>query len=381
MPRFRPPRLLRSITPGLALVLLSCAQDPDPAPGERWQPVALPPPNTRVLALTGVTFDGAHGVVVGYSGQVFDLAVTTRAHAWETRDGGATWKLLPEPVAQNAEPAGVALVGERILIVGDYGGSGPAERRPLILEGDRTGWQRVELPVGTGRLLKVARESTDGARAMGLGPAGLDFVRLGNVSWQRTEIGLEPAFATGPPVGVTDFVPCVPGPRSPICYACGFDGPAGSRDVVLGMSDTGWNRMETPWGDMNIGRLSAVAVTPTGALLLGGQEVEAPAQGQPAFPLALLKLQSTDGGWVDIVLPHAAQLATVNDILVTSTGETFLACGSEALHLVHAGPGSPATDEGPGSSGRVTALAEGPGGTIWAAGEANGRALLLRRAP
>lgn len=378
----KPSRLLRPIlspAPWLALALISCSKDPDPSPGERWQPVALPQANTRVLALTGVAFDGAHGVVVGYSGQVFDLAVTTRAHAWETRDGGATWELLPEPVAQNPEPAGVVLVGERILIVGDYGGTGAAERRPLILEGDRTGWQQVELPAGTGRLLKVAREFTDGARAMGLGPAGLDFVRLGNVSWQRTEIGLEPAFAAGPTVGVTDFVPCVPGPRSPICYACGFDGPAGGRDVLLGMSDTGWNRMETPWRDFD--NLTAVAVTPTGALLLGGQEVDPPAQGHPAIPQALLKLQSTDGGWVDIVLPHAAQLATVNDILVTSTEETFLACGSEALHLLHVGPDAPATDEGPGTAGRVTTLAEGPGGTIWAVGEANGRALLLRRTP
>lgn len=381
MPRLRPSRLLRSMTPWLALALVSCAEDPDPAPGERWQAVTLPEPDTRVLALTGVTFDGAHGVVVGYSGHVFDLAVTTRAHAWETRDGGATWELLPEPVAQNPEPASVALVGERIIIVGDYGGSGPAERRPLILEGDRTGWQRVELPAGTGRLLKVATESTGGARAMGLGPAGLDYYRLGNLVWFRADIGLEPAGAAGPPVGVTDFVPCVPGGRAPVCFACGFDGPAGGRDVLLGMSDTGWGVMETPWGDADIGSLNAVAVTPTGALLVGGQAVDPPPQGQPAILRALLKLQSTDGGWVDIVLPHAAQLATVNDILVTSTGETFLACGSEALHLLHVGPDAPATDEGPGTAGRVTTLAEGPGGTIWAVGEANGRGLLLRRRP
>ncbi|MCC6144745.1 MAG: hypothetical protein IT368_13140 [Candidatus Hydrogenedentes bacterium] len=262
------------------------------------------------------------------------------------------------------------------MIVGKYGGNPTGTGHPLIFEGGRSGWRQAELSGVSGSLL-----STDGEMAVGLGPAGLWLTRAGDVTWLSWPTGLEPVGVLDPQVGLTDFASCVPGPRSPTCYACGFDGPTRGRDVLLGMSDTGWNRMDTPWGDADIGSLNAVAITPTGALLVGGQEVVRPAEGQPGVAKAMLKLRSGEGQWTEIVLPNAAALATVNDILVTAAGESFLACGSGAIHLVHMGPDAPATDEGPGTAGRVTTLAEGPGGTIWAVGEANGRALLLRRTP
>ncbi|TPW04777.1 MAG: hypothetical protein FD129_2855, partial [bacterium] len=72
------------------------------------------------------------------------------------------------------------------------------------------------------------------------------------------------------------------------------------------------------------------------------------------------------GDWAEIVLPEPGRLDRVNDILVATNGDIYLACGVEGSIILRVSGTS--MSEAALPDARIAQLAEAPDGSIWAAG-------------
>ncbi|MDZ4804269.1 MAG: hypothetical protein SGI90_05365 [Candidatus Eisenbacteria bacterium] len=174
-----------------------------------------------------------------------------------------------------------------------------------------------------------------------------------------------------------------------VFIACGFDdggdGTPQSPNSVVFRNDGGdWERLELPCGGCANREFRTVAVTPSGSFFLGGAETDFSAGSQDqyqAFPLS----SSREGDWTEIVLPEPGKLDRVNDILIATDGDIYLACGVEGSIIVQMSGTSVYEAVLPGT--RIAQLAEAPDGSIWAAGaildrtDESSRPMIWKRTP
>lgn len=174
-----------------------------------------------------------------------------------------------------------------------------------------------------------------------------------------------------------------------VFVVCGFDdggeGTPQSPNSVVFRNDGGeWERLDAPCGGCTNREFRTVAVTPTGSFFLGGAETDFSA-GSPDPYRAFLLISSRAGDWAEIVLPEPGKLDCVNDILIATGGDIYLACGVEGSTIVRMSGTAVYEAELPGA--RIAQLAEAPDGSIWAAGaivdEAGGssRPMIWKRVP
>jgi hypothetical protein len=262
---------------------------------------------------------------------------------------------VPLPTRALLSAAGFAPSGEALVAGADYD-----TQTGFILD-ERGGWSRHDFAFG-GVSFATAPE----------------IVRVAGYASNNNVV----MKSSAPDVWIPESIP-FPGPVNEhgikdICvgdgvfYACGFDdGGDGSPEFphqVLFQSDEagGWVRIEVPCGGCSDREFRAVAITSQGGLLLGGAITNF-SGGSPDMYRAFL-IHYTGGNWEEIVLPEPGALDRVNDILVTTNGDIYLACGMETGFIVRLPVGGTGEREAAIPAARISALAQSAE-AIWAAGE------------
>jgi len=348
-------------------------------PADAWVDVTPSLPGEGGLFAVG--FSGNRGLAVGIQALAVPardpLSRGARARGGEEYRGlvletsGGAWNdATPSIVPDGTALLGVAfdVTGAAILV------GGTMDFTPILLD-ERGGWSLPALPVSQGVLYGVARGDGTALRAAGVSNAGIALRSAGADSWIEEDLG----FGTPPnDKGLIDLVSA-----DGIFYGAGFDDAGPPYQVLLENDGSGWRPVEIDMPVLTGREVNAVAATGEGSLFIGGSLVDFSEDSADEY-VAFLLGRDTDGSWFEIVLPDAGGLDKVNDILA-SDAAVYLACGMEEGRILRSAGGA-AKDEGPGTPGRILALAEGPGGTIHAVGvrdlpDGTARALILRRDP
>ena len=343
-----------------SVIGLACSDGPSgpPLPEQNaWTEVTLPD-SLPVSALTSVAFQGLRGLALGSTGSMGakpDYLLESNGSDWTMHALPVDTDDFLLKVAMNAEGKGV-IVGANI----SGGGS------PVVLA-ERPDWTRVSLPASNGGLQALAVDASGTFLATGPGGASvLALTGTADGTWTTESIPLP-----GDPQekSLVDLAY-----RAGTWAACGFDdGANGDEDspfnVVLANDGAGWSLLKgLGCGGCGNREYRAVAINQQGAILLGGAITDFSAGAQDDYVAFLSLYSPTTGEWTAIVLPHAGDLDRVNDILVASNGDVYLACGIDSTTLVHHYSSGVSTIEWSASDVIIQQLAEAPYGDICAVG-------------
>lgn len=345
---------------GLACVALialftGCDEDPPPDSEEgAWEVVSLQDAPARGI-LRGVAFSGSEALAVGAGTAGVPPAVNYEPFVAE-RVGDTNWRRVTGswlPAAGLLTAVGFAPAGDAIIAGFDLAPPGQG----FVLD-ERGGWSRVDVSLGV-----LAMAQSGGVIRLAGSPGLL--VSPGADAWTPESL---PFPATTNERGLVDIAA-----RNGVWAACGFDDgaegtPESPYHVVFLNGGAGWQRLELPCGGCGNREFRAVAVSATGGVLLGGAITNFQGGAADEY-VAFLLVRSAGGDWVEIVLPAAGELDRVNDILVTTDGTVYLACGMGGVsRIVRSPTGGPAVREASFEDARIESLAEGPGGAIHAVG-------------
>ena len=350
------------LLPGLILVAISIAAcgDDEEAPWSEVEVVGAPPAGVAY----SIAFAGSSGLIGG-SGEG---GTTTPWVASRSEDG--TWAAdgeIPLPASGVVSAVGFTTSGEALV-------SGFELELPpsgYVLD-ERGGWSRSEILFG-GRAFASAPDVVRLA-----GTSGIGIVLLTSHEpdvWIPEEIPFASSSQNEKGLNDIDF-------RDGLFVACGFDDggdgtPESPDNVVFQNSGSGWTAVEAPCGGCSAYEFRSVAVLSSGAFLLGGAVTDFSGGSPDEYTAFLLLRTATE--WVELVLPQPGTLDRVNDILVASNGDVFLACGVTSAFVVRKpGTGSFERDATLPTAG-IVGLAESSDGSIWAAGSIGDRPALWKR--
>ncbi len=362
----RPPKLLSILTAALfgSLFAASCSNDstttpPTPEFVSPWVEIALPDTLPKSV-LMGIAFSGTRGLALGAQGSSQGYVLEFNGTSWQPQQLPTDVNDFPLAVAMDSAGKGV-VVGAR----SDGGGS------PVVFA-ERPDWTRVDLPMVFGGLQCVAVDAS--GTFLAAGPGGSTVLALSGTatgSWTQLSIPLP-----GDPQekALVDLAS-----RDGTWAGCGFDdGGQGDENspfsVVLMNDGTGWDLLPGPGcGACGSREYRAVALNAQGALLLGGAITDFSAGADDEYTAFLALYDPGSESWTEIVLPAPGVLDRVNDILVTSTGDVYLACGLAHQSLIHHEPTGKTTVEWSSSEESITSLAEDALGNVYAVGVHNER--------
>ncbi len=339
-----------------AVLLASCHHGATrPAPAGPWEEVAVVRAPDRG-AFMGLAFTAGRGLIVGagFSGPTYTPVYTPFAALLQTSGVWAPADGLPAPAGSFLTAAGIA-PGGRFVAAGVAALPVPG----FILE-ERDGWSRHDVPFGG---LAFAA-SGDTLRFAGAA-AGNGQIRASIYPDIRTTETLPFPTAVNEH-GLHDIAA-----GNGVWAACGFDdggdgSPEEPNSVLFRNAGSGWERLDVPCGGCSDREFDAVAVDANGVILLGGSITNF-AGGAHDYT-AFLLMRSVSGAWVEIALPQATALESVNDILLARNGDAYLACGQETASIVRWPSGRGLEREAAIDSARVWRMAEASDGTVWAVG-------------
>lgn len=361
----------------LVCILMGC--DDDPArpdrtdPPDRWAEVPLGSVPTST-ELVSIDCEGADCLAMGYR------VLAKRAEPFpgtETalfeRAPDETWSpaelvdLPPESYLDGAVGTG----GDAVVVGWGFDGSSPhgvlydaRTPTPTSFAQSAVGLTTVD---GSGAFLVAGGSSQGGVLLSSLSPG----------SWN---IDTFPATRTNDGGFHDVYV------RGDVAVACGYDDGADTLQVILRRTAS------TPWRLLNRNGLAfaltlqCVAFDDAGTIYVGGIE-QAGSPGARAFVF----VRDVHGGWTRLDLPDPEMLGGVQDICIASDGSLYLACGGETAetgtaHLLRVS-GGVVTPELTPFDGKLSQVAEGPAGTLYAvggrrmAGAASITGVLLERKP
>lgn len=354
--------------------LSACGDDPGPGPdNDLWQEATLVDPPSRgeffSLASSG---SKTYAAGVGFEGPE---PQSIRFPYLVARSADDTW----------ASPAGVPLPANSLLTSIGFSPGGEAlvagisyEAQTGFILDERAGWSRHDFPFG--------------ALAFAAAPSVVRFAG----SAAGSNVVME---SRAPDVWTPESIPFPGDPgehalrditaRGNLLFACGFDDggegtPASPNSVVFRSEDEGWLRMDAPCGGCSDREFRAVAATPDGGFLLGGAVTDFSAGSADPYRAFLLHY-SVSGGWEEIPLEEPGRLDRVNDILISSQGDVFLACGQGRAFIVRLLEDGSSEVEATLPTARIAMLAESDGGLVAAGatfspgGEENRPAIWIRR--
>ena len=340
-------RLAAALALAVALACASsCGDDPLNPPADPWMDLSTPVQSGSLLALAA---HGADVIAVGAQGR------RESPEAVALWSSGGSFSILNLPLTPTgATFSGAAFDGGggAVIVGGNRAG------QPFACD-ERADWTVGFLPVD-GFLNAVARRVDDVLVAVGTGRGGFAATRWVPGGWNPDRAG----FTTPQEKGLVS-VSCADG----VCVACGWD-DATLQPILRWFDGSTWSTIPGPGGSA-IPEIReeyrVVLLKPGGSLWLGGATIETTG-GNDRF-VARLAGRPAKGNWFEAVLPDAAGLEAVNDILWASDGTLYLACGEMKARVLRYG-GAAWYDEGPGTPGQVLALAESQGvaQTILAAG-------------
>ncbi len=319
----------------LALALLAgCSGDGGGtrpgAPG--WSETALPG-ETRGYLLDGVAFHGSRGLAVGHSGEgsaIRPWLVQTNGGAWTAPDleaiprGGGLY-------AAGFGPDGNAVVaGSSVFFT------------PLLLD-ERGGWHEVDLGLAGGGLAAVAATG-DSVRVVGGAVGGMSLVRTGAGAWTNDGAGFTPEVEVGL-YGLAS--------RDGSFLACGYAGGP-DRPVIRRFAAGAWSAVPGPPDSLG-DAYYAVLPDADGSLWVGGTR-----DGRPFLA------HRAGGAWTTVSL-GGYTAGEVTGLLRTGAGDLLVSL-SGASDQVLRREGSGWAVEIHVTGGSAEALAEGPRGSVYAAG-------------
>jgi hypothetical protein len=348
----------------VSLSFFSCSDDSTTTPdvpefNSPWVEVALPDTLPKSV-LMGIAFSGTRGLALGAQGS---------SQGYVLEFNGASWQPHPLPTDVNDFPLAVAMdaAGRGVVVGARSDGAGS----PAVFA-ERPTWTRVPLPEVFGGLQCVAVDASGNFLAAGPGNSSvLALTGTATGSWTQLSIPLP-----GDPQekALVDLAS-----RAGTWAGCGFDdGGQGDEtspfSVVLRNDGTGWDLLSGPGcGGCGNREYRAVAINDRGALLLGGAKTDFSAGADDEYVAFLASYNPSREHWTEILLPESGVLDRVNDILVTTSGDVYLACGLDTQTLVHHHATGGNTIEWRSSEESLTALAEDEVGNVYAVGVHNER--------
>jgi hypothetical protein len=335
----------------LSCVVFACSDDSRPINPSPWEDIEIvdAPSAGRFYS---IAFSASRGLAAGAATE----GTTSMPYLAERRSDG-TWRAettatLPDSGVLSA--VGFTSSGEAVVAGVDAG-----VPTGFLLD-ERNGWSRHDVPFGG-----LAFASASGV------------IRLAG-SGQTTTV----LKSTAPDVWTPEPVPFPGAPqekaladisvKDDVFIVCGFDdGGEGTiespNSVVFQNANGTWERIDGPCGGCSAQEFKAVLAMANGAFLLGGADTHFEA-GAPDAYTAFLHLRTSSGDWVSLVIPQPGRIDRVNDILIAGNGDTYLACGVESGFILRKPADGVFEEELAVPFARISSLAEGPDGSVWAAG-------------
>jgi len=317
--------------------------------GSLWSTVSLPD-SLATSILSNVAFNGSRGIATGIRSDWTSYVLETT---------GGEWQVVSAADSLLGSYWGIAFKDGYAIAVG-----ATAAVMPVAAD-EQANWHQIEVSATPGVLNAIARATNGMVHAVGFAsPSGLAVRRIGPGSWID-----QPTIFPGDPQEKA-MVDIAAGPGG-VLYACGWDDggdgtPGKPYQVVMYNDGAGsdWRFLDTPCGGCGNREFKAIAATATGSILLGGTITDFSPGASDEYR-AFVTGRNSLGGWVELILPNAGRLDQVNDILVTSSGEIYVACGLTRTYILHVNGVTGWVKEEPiAATGKILALAEGPGGVI-----------------
>ncbi len=352
---------------------LSCSDDnptSPPTPGGEWVEVMLPAELPEGM-LRGIGFTGQRGLAI-------HLEAAADGYRLLQKIGGGSWMVAAAASSSLALPLALDFDASGRAMLAGVDTAGAA-----MVVAERPDWMPMTLPPLESALQAMACASDGFVHAAGRTSGSLIGVR-GTIDgdWTSEVYPSSPASAEK---GVADLAG---GARS--LWACGWDDGAEGTEasphaLVWENTGSGWTRVDSPCGGCSGHEFRAVAIPDEGSLLLGGAITAfSPSSGDSSLAFLYLRPPSPSSvNWPEAKLPRPADLRRVNDILVTSNGDIYLACGDSTAFLVWMPSTGGVVIEYEETGLRLNALSEAADGTIYAVGGrddgSTSTAVMLRR--
>jgi hypothetical protein len=272
--------------------------------------------------------DRTVGLAVGSSG------------SWVIERGAAGWETIgakPLPGTLGRPPILIPKFASDLAIDGrgrvQVVGADVVEPSPAIWSEGDTGWD-VTAPAGSqvrGALQAVVALRAQDIVASGFGTSAV-LVATGSI-YDGLDFGLVTTPGDPGEKSLVDLTESLD-----VVYGLGFDdGADGSPEqpfrIVMQYREGAWSMMPSPCGDCAFREFRAIAASPSG-LYVGGAITDFSPEAVDESVAWLMMWSFVAEEWTDVELPSAGDLDRVNDILVSSSGDVFLACGDQAAAIV-----------------------------------------------
>ena len=331
-----------------------------------WPEVELPSVLVDGLMLSLDTAgDRTVGLAVGSSGAwVIERGPT----GWETTGDTPLPGTVPAPRAQI--PA-LPLFASCLAVDGHGNvqvvGAEPTAPAPVVWSEGDLGWQVTNMS-GTelrGALNSVVATGAQDIVGAGAGVSGF-LVVTGSVY-----DGLDFGFVSTPGEALLKSVLDL-SESSGAVYGLGFDnGADGSLEqpkrFVVEYSEGAWTMLPSPCGSCSTKDFRAIAATPW-SVYVGGASTDFSQGAEDESVAWLMEYSISSGEWTELVVPSAGELDRVNDILVSSSGDLYLACGERGASIVRMLVDGGAVVEWEDAGMALFSLGESADGVLLAAG-------------
>jgi len=373
-PRPRWPLFLLSV---IATFTFGCSDDdparPEEGPNPAWLEVRLPDGLPRGM-LWGIDFHGDRGLALELKSDGTSVLLETE---------GGDWMVTSVPELETGAVLDVAFDQDGRGVMVGY--SIPGVPRPLVLA-ERPEWTSV-LPSQSAVAGFVAVTVDDASTFLATGQQ-----RNEVLAWTGTTEGKWTQIQIETPGNPNDKALRDVAYGADTWVACGFDdGGDGSIEepnaILMIDEGTGWQLVGSPCGGCGNHDYRAVAIGSTGTIYLGGSVTDFSNGGGDDYVAFLRAYERDIEEWTEIALPDPGNLDGVNDILLDSNGDIYLACGEERGAVVRLPAGSSSVDptnvEWLSEESRFFALGQAADGTVHAVGARTSGAepepLMLRR--
>ncbi len=306
-------------------VFLGCGDDsptrtPDPEAGDPgWTEVVFPSSIDRGL-LYGVKSRGGRSLALYQTEDRESFVLEEEDGGWISKRLERYVQLIDLEINSKGRAVLVGLVAETAGV------------RPVIIVDDGD-WNRIPLEGIWGGLQSVAVDDTDRFLAAGLG-LGSILAYEGEVGsrWSRSEIPVDTGRGNQKKSIVDHHF------HDGGWLACGFNedwrNSPGSPFQFLVRERAGtWELIDTPCEGCLGYDFRALAVDAAGRILLAGRRVSEPESGPERSEAFLWRFDPGLEQWEELELPQPMTLSRVNDLLISSDGVIYLACGIDEPSL------------------------------------------------